>query len=476
MNIILIISDTFRRDNLGCYGDKLIRTPNLDVFAEKAIVFDHAYAASFPTVPNRHDIFTGRFTFTYSGWEPLPKDEVVLSQILGKNGYITQLIADTPHILKDGFNYDRGFSGWWWIRGQENDRYMTSPKRVSLPCAPHKLRNRAHTTGQHIRNNWLRRRESDYIVAQTMTAAVRWLELNYTQEGFFLHVDTFDPHEPWDPPRWYVDMYDPDYQGEEVTYPVYGPCDYLSEEELNHCRAMYAGEVTMVDKWIGMLLQKIESLGLLKNTAVIFTTDHGFYLGEHGVIGKSIIMEDYHSAFPLYEEVSHIPLIMHLPGFEGGRRCDAVLQPPDFMPTILQLAGIEEVEIEMDGLSIVPVLEGEKGSRREFALTAPKIIDGSPSGEKITISDREWTLLFTGKTTGKRSITKAVDGISRIEKVLYAKEKPELYHIPTDPKQLKNVFEENEDVAQDLHAKCIAFLRRIGTKEEVLKYWGKLHN
>jgi len=227
MNVILIVSDTFRHDYLGCYGNEWIRTPSLDGFARKATVFDRAYAASFPTVPHRHDLYTGRYTFTYSDWAPLPKNETVLPQALRQTGCVTQLIVDTPHILKDGFNYDRGFDGWLWIRGQENDRYMTAPKEVKLPCEPSKLRKRGVTTTQHLRNVSSRRSESDHFVAQTMTAAMKWLELNYNQhDKFFLHVDTFDPHEPWDPPRWYVDMYDPGYDGEEVVYPVYGPSDY----------------------------------------------------------------------------------------------------------------------------------------------------------------------------------------------------------------------------------------------------------
>jgi len=118
-----------------------------------------------------------------------------------------------------------------------------------MPCDPNKLRHKERAVTQYLRNVALRRSEADYFVAQTMTAAAHWLELNYDQhEKFFLHVDTFDPHEPWDPPRWYMDMYDPGYEGEEVTYPVYGPCDYLTEEELKHCRALYAGEAMLVDR------------------------------------------------------------------------------------------------------------------------------------------------------------------------------------------------------------------------------------
>ena len=87
MNIILIISDTFRRDHLGCYGNEWIRTPHIDKFARESVVFENAYAGSFPTVPHRADVVTGRFSFPFYGWGRLPQKEVVLAQILKQAGY-----------------------------------------------------------------------------------------------------------------------------------------------------------------------------------------------------------------------------------------------------------------------------------------------------------------------------------------------------------------------------------------------------
>ena len=197
------------------------------------------------------------------------------------------IIADTYHLFRDCHNFDRGFDGWWWIRGQEHDRYMTNPtddpeerQRIFDP--------------QYLQNISLRRFEEDYFVAQTMRSAIKWLELNYNKhEKFFLHIDTFDPHEPWDPPVWYANMYDPEWKGGDVPGVAYvrgvkrPAASELTEEQLKHLRALYAGEVTLVDRWVGMLLQKIEDLGLLENTAVIFTSDHGTYLGEHNYVGKN---------------------------------------------------------------------------------------------------------------------------------------------------------------------------------------------
>jgi len=472
MNVIVIVSDTFRRDHLGCYGNRWISTPNLDKFARESVIFDQAYAASFPTVPNRMDLMTGRFSFAHYEWQPLPKDEVVLSEVLGKAGYATMLIADTPHILEDGYNFDRGFTGWKWIRGQEAERYMTDPIDVELPCAPHKLRN-PEGVKKYLRNVSLRQSESDYFVARTMIEAAKWLERNYKQERFFLYVDTFDPHEPWDPPQWYVDRYDAGYEGEEIIYPVYGPADYLSREELRHIRALYAGEVTLVDRWIGMLLRKIEDLGLFDNTAVIFTTDHGFYLGEHNLTGKSIITENFHANAALYEEIIHIPLLIYLPGLtRKGLRSPGLVQPPDLTATIVDLAKAEDPGT-LQGNSLFPLLKGEKCPWRDFAVTSPTLIHGRAGAARPTITDGEYSLIYTGSYPSESETgykTRAVDGILRSLK-LPSKVENELYHLPSDPRQEHNIFAERKDVAQKLHFKFVDFLRKVGISEERLRYW-----
>lgn len=476
-NVILIVSDTFRRDNLGCYGGSLARTPNLDEFARRSIVFESAYCASFPTVPNRNDILTGRVTFTYKPWAPLDPGEITLQETLNKAGVVTSLIADTPHPFAPGFNYQRGFQGWELIRGQEHDRWKTSPREVKLPCDPNKLRNPYGTVVQYLRNVFHRRREEDYFVARTMRAAIEWLEENY-ESRFFLYVDTFDPHEPWDPPKHYVDMFDPDYDGEEVIYPRYDRWEeFLTERELKHCRALYAAESTMVDRWVGLLLERAESLGLMENTAIIFTTDHGFYLGEHGYIGKSLIREGYHQSLPLYPEVSAIPLIVYIPGVEG-RRIDALVQSVDLMPTILDLMGVEKPPT-VQGSSLLPLIEGKVDKIRDVAVAAPVL---SSKGMKVphptnraTITDGEWMLIYGSqveRVEEAEMTTEMVDSIKRRVADIEGKPlAPELYHLPTDPGCRKNLFEKRHDKAAELHAQFVEYLERWGLPEEHLRFF-----
>jgi arylsulfatase A-like enzyme len=457
MNVIQIVSDTFRRDHLGCYGNDWIHTENLDSLAEDSVVFDKAYIGSFPTIPHRTDLFTGKYNFLRSGFRPLPTDEIVIAQLLKQSGYMTMLIVDTYHMVLNYFYRD--FDGWWWIRGQETDRYMTNPTKDS--------NNLGDVLGhQYMRNVQTRKFENDYFVAQTMKSAVQWLELNYDKhENFFLHIDTFDPHEPWDPPKWYSDLYDPQWKGGEVIGGAY-ISDYstnspifqrleknLTKNELKQLKAKYAGEVTLLDRWVGTLLEKIEDMGLFENTAVIFTSDHGTFLGEHGYIGKN---------GHLYEEVCHIPLIIRMPDSENikPKRCEALVQPPDIMPTILDLAN-QKIPKIVEGESLLPLINGEDEGKREVTVSSGSLIPekgGYKNTRRLTITSKEWVLIAT------------IPDLSETD-VLGRKIKPELYNLKKDPTQIINLFGEEQEIAKKLHSKMIRFLKSKNTSEEIVKIW-----
>jgi len=444
MNVIAIMSDTLRYDHLGCHGNPWIRTPNLDAFGKRCTVFDRAYQASFPTIPTRTDMMTGKLTFPFRGWTPLPDDETILSELMTDAGYVTMLLADTPHLMRDGHRFDRGFLGWEWIRGQEGDRAITDDVPVPLESAPEKIRGPERMQQHHYRwraAHW--QTERDTFVARTMQRASDWLEKNYTHKNFFLYVDTFDPHEPWDPPQHYVDMYDPGYTGEVIDHPRYDYCDYLSRAELKHTRAQYAGEVSLVDTWIGHLLHKVETLGLFENTAVILISDHGHYIGDHGRIGKSGQGPD--GAWPFYEAVAHIVFMVYAPGSKG-KRSRFLAQPMDFMPTVLDLTGLK-CPGGIDGVSLAPVLRGERAeARRRVAVTSAALPAREGRSVCSSITDGAWTLHYRGPDWPA-----------------------ELYNLKSDPAQTKNVYNKrNMTVARRLHKAHLQVLKNAGAPEEKL--------
>lgn len=380
MNVILIVLDSLRADHVGCYGNPWIRTPALDTLAEESAVFTRAFPESLPTIPMRRAIHTGRRTFPFRdwapqkgdpvlsyGWQPIPQSQVTLAETLVRTGYHAAFITDTFHHFKPSMNFHRGFDQWQWIRGQEADPYgpvaLVSQERVEAALTPQMRQfGPAPMLRQYLANQAQRRGEEDFQAPRVFRAAMQCLEENQRVEKLFLLVDCFDPHEPWDPPRHYVDLYDPGYEGREVIFPPYGPASNLSEAELKHMRALYAGEVTMVDRWLGRFLDRARSLGLLNRSLVIVTSDHGHQLGEHGVVGKV--------AFGLFNELMDVPLLIRHPEGAGARlRVDAFAQHHDIPATILALLGIEPVE-PLEGINLWHFVDGSGGQRRQYVTAA----------------------------------------------------------------------------------------------------------
>jgi arylsulfatase A-like enzyme len=398
-------------------------------------------------MPMRADLMTGKYTFTYRSWAPLPEKEVLLSQTLADAGYTTMGIVDTPFFIKNRYGYDRGFHDFIHSRGQ-GFRYVEGQVRPSLARSD---------------VNYERRYEEDYCAPKTCLTAEHWLERHYN-EKFFLYVDTWDPHEPFDPPAHYVERYKPDWDGVYPTEDLSHRYKFLEggtgKQWLNTPYACYCGEVTMVDRAVGRLIDRIESMGLMDNTVVVFTSDHGYYFGEHDIFGKSVFGEEKEGVFlaaPLYQEVNNIPLLIYVPGVKP-HRTDALVSVPDFMPTILELAEVK-VPDTVQGSSFLPVIKGEKDTHQEFVVS-------------------------TMPLQNPGALTRAVDDSLRMVKnflpativtdrwaLLYARENApiELYDIKSDPFQVKNIASNNNAVVKDLHKLYYEFLKRLGTKESLLK-------
>jgi len=497
MNTILVMSDSFRHDNLSCYGPTRVKTPRLDRFAQGSFVFDNAYLGSFPTIPNRLDMMSGRFSFLDREWCPLPADTVTLQQILSASGIVTQLIADNPHLVEMGFNYCRGFDGWEWIRGQETDQWKTSPKEVRLPADAHKLRSPDFILRNHLRNSADWRTEEDRFVARSIKAACRWLEDNQGHEKFFMHIDLFDPHEPWDAPKEYLDMYDPDYRGQEVIYPQYDFWkNFLTEEELKHCRALYMAESSLVDHWIGVLLDKIDELGLTEDTAVIFVSDHGYLFGEHGLVGKSLITpgKGYYEAIRMYADIRAIPLMIRLPGQRQGRHIGALVQAPDLMPTILELEGLVATETmggqsktqalqcgvfytegwqfkpeTIHGKSLMPILRGEANKIRDIAVSSNTLIHHTPILAKCAIVTEDgWCLHYAGKYD--EEVRGAAMFINKLTDPDAARApiEPALFRLADDPEESRDILQTNRKLAEGIHGRYVRWLEEAGCPEEHL--------
>ncbi|CAN5898577.1 sulfatase [soil metagenome] len=376
-NVVVVILDSLRKDHVGAYGNEWIKTPGMDSLAGKSLRFTRSYPESMPTIPARRAIHTGRRTWPFRdyvqprgtsvgayGWRPIPEDQTTLAEILQDAGYQTMLVTDTYHQDRPSMNFHRGFDVYDFIRGQENDRY-----RPRWLCPEEKIRTTLigegehsidHKVVQYFANTCDRRGEEDYFAPQVFTRAGRYLEWmsREPEKPFFMVVDSFDPHEPWDPPEEYVGLYDEGYDDLEPYAPAYGDSGYLSKRQLERMRALYAGEVTMTDRWLGHFIEKMEELGFMEDTAIVLLGDHGHAFGEHGTVGKL--------SHALWPELTDVPfLIYHPDGSNVGETSDHYASTHDVAPTVLGLLGIEAPE-SMDGQDLSVLLDGGEPKPRPY--------------------------------------------------------------------------------------------------------------
>jgi arylsulfatase A-like enzyme len=417
MNLIVIIADTFRADHLGCYGNEWINTPHLDRLAAEGVTFTNTYADGLPTIPMRRVFYTGNSILPRGEWRPLLTDDITVAQIAGEAGFTSGLIADCYHLFKPNLNFHEGFDSWEWIRGQETDKWRSGPRDRfdPTPYIPEHHRNDGYIEQlrQYLMNMQDRVLEEDYIVARSCRAGMNWLEQNLANKPFILWLELFDPHEPWDAPQWYEDMYDPGYKGVAYRYPIYGDANTYTKAELNHMRACYAGEASLVDRWVGFLLESIEKMGLMENTCVVFTADHGICVGDHGWTGKN--------APPLYEEVAHTPLLVHTPGQTRSHRVKSLVQPVDLMPTFLDLAKTKAPkDLALDGVSLKKALDGKPLKTRDYAF--------SRGGKGLVVTGKDWSLVYPSSGLRGQPDDAPI---------------PELFDLSKDPTQKKNVIKRN---------------------------------
>jgi len=380
-NLIVICLDTFRADIVG--NDQplsFIQTPNIDRLAEEGVVFTRCYAEGLATMPVRRCFFTGVRTFPWRfdtpsegmhmrvghGWHPIPHEQDTMAELLHDAGYMTGFIADTFHLFKPGCNFTRGFLSWQFIRGHENDMLRTGPlDRVDLAAVvPEEEASYARhpTVTQYLLNALDRSYEEDFYAAKVFRTAARWLEDNRKNGPFFLWIDSFSPHEMWDPPRYYADAYFQDPSVKDYMLPqIVNNLKGRTEADIQRTKALYYGFVTFVDRWVGHFLRTMDAIGLWDDTIVIFVSDHGTELMDKGQFSKS--------ASKLFPYTTRMNWFIRHPNGPRGVTCDAWTQNHDFFPTVMDLLGVEH-DVQ-DGCNVWPLATNAPDARpaRDYVIT-----------------------------------------------------------------------------------------------------------
>ncbi len=386
-NIILIMTDQQRFDTVGAWGHDHMVTPNIDRLAREGVSFRQAYCPGATCVASRAAIFTGMYphttgVYTFQPWA----NHRNWVQDLAEGGYRCVNIGKmhfTPRDVPGGLHervivenptnknlasggVDDDWGRFLSLHGIErpNDRNTTDPDWLSKH--------------QGVPWHHEERFHSDVFIGDS---AVAWAE-NYRGSGpFFLQVGFAGPHEPWDPLARHLDMYADADVPPAVTRPgelEEKPPQHLahldmhattghesqidlrgaSDADIARMRRHYYANITTVDEKIGEVIDALDARGYLDNSVVIFCSDHGELLGDHGLAYKWL----------MYDPITHVPLIVWRPGEERSRRdVTDLVSLMDLGPTILEAAGVD-IPSYMEGRSLRPYLDGEAIQPREFVF------------------------------------------------------------------------------------------------------------
>ena len=395
-NILFLCTDQQRYDALGCYGNRHIHTPAVDGLAREGVLFERCYVQNPVCAPSRASLMTGRYVHAHGLWAngvALPPAERLFSRALADDGYDCGLIGKL-HLAAcyRGRTERRGDDGFRVFRWAHDPSHASPENDYHRWLAQHHPDLYAAAAAQGPG-----RRGHEPVGFDTMPTEAhysRWVgeqtiaflrEEREPDKPFFLSVNFYDPHHPFTAPQEYLDRYDP----AALPRPIGGPEDLAdrppilaeasrasyaglargfaahSAAELQGVVAAYYAMVTLVDDEVRRILAALDELGLAEDTLVVFTSDHGELLGDHGLLLKGPMM---------YEGAVRVPLILRWPGrLPAGERRDDLVQWIDLCPTFLEAAGLDAAGAGPlpgnQGLSLLPLARGDVGApTRGWAL------------------------------------------------------------------------------------------------------------
>ena len=451
-NVLWICTDQQRFDSLGCYGNDFVETPNIDALAASGIRFDRAYCQSPVCTPSRSSFLTGRYprtTRVRQNGQPIPTDESLVTKQLADEGYTCGLsgklhlgpckpVEDRdPHPfaerrIDDGYvefhwSHNNGpnwptneYLHWLRDRGVDFESYVfedpsAGTRRLDRSS---EFPDKPYGTNEYVQVSMP---PGDHQTTWCAQKAENFIEANAeTDQPWLFSMNTFDPHHAFDPPAEYLDRYLdrvediplPSYEAGELTdkpvfqqidhenaYNVPGtfPFDEMTDEDHRLIRAAYWAMIDLIDDQVGRLLEALEATGQRDETIVIFQSDHGEMLGDHGIYLKGPYF---------YEPAVRVPLIVEGPGIESGVESDALVELTDLAPTLLDAAGMDR-HPGMQGRSLWPILTGDTGPDHhrdsvycEYYNTKPSHRDPTPYATMVR-TDEEKLVRMHGQPGGE---------------------------------------------------------------------------
>lgn len=444
-NVLLIMSDDLN-NMLGCYGDPLAKTPNIDRLAARGVLFDRAYC-TFPLCgPSRNSMLTGLYPNSTGILanaqifrQTIPS-QVSMPQAFRQAGYFAARIGKLYHynVPKSIGTNGHDDPGSWEMelnpagvdRLEEEDQiFSLLPGQfggtLSWYASPKK--DQFHTDG-------LMADDAEWVLERCAKRQDR---------PFFLAVGFFRPHTPYVSPKPYFEMYPekdmPVVQGvkeDQADIPPPGLGSHKKEQEKltddlrRQCRQAYYASISFMDAQVGRVIAALDRLGLADNTIIVFTSDHGYHMGEHGLWQK----------MSLFEESSRVPFLIVAPGVAAkGVSAKSPVSHIDLFPTLAELCSVKAPP-NIQGQSLVPMLKDPNVAGRGWAITQV-MRGGGPARASVTTNVGSDGKRFFGYTlrTARWRYTEWDEG----------RKGRELYDHDSDPRELTNLAEKME------HAKTV---------------------
>lgn len=434
-NILMIMADQFRNTTLDGMGDE-IATPNLRRLMENSTVFDRACCSCPLCTPSRASLATGKYPHrcgvpVHDAY--LPLDMPTYYQALRRSGYRVGVAGKTDLHKVDRYcgpmgnlpsMYHYGFTDPFEVEGKMNcareyfnedgSRRIMGPyqkylvEKGLLKDLQQDYRARLRVLPKYYAKESVLPNEDfqDHFIGR---AACDWLEKVDSDVPWHYFVSFAGPHDPWDPPKEHYDRFKDQVFPEAIPFDPEGKPEWIrrraekttagmTPEDVQNARRHYAGSVSVIDDWVGRLLDILERRGLAENTVVIFCADHGEQLLDHGIVDKKV----------MYEGALRIPLVIHMPGQKGRTDSQALVQLMDLAPTCMEIAGLPYDKEDMDARSLLPMLRGDETPVHEVQI--------SELTNCMAICDEQYKWIRNWNDTD------------------------ELYDLQEDPKELHNLF------------------------------------
>ncbi len=451
-NVLFICADDHAAYVAGAYGNKLVRTPNIDRLADGGMRFDRAYSNAPICTASRGSFITGRYPRTIGVTQlrtPLPAEETTLAEMLKAAGYDTAAIGKTHFNsrLKHGYDMLIGYREhhqWLQQRGAK-----PLPKGVEvLPLfKPFRDHARVWLNGMYVPFGAV---DEDILGTFFANEAAGFIERD-RHRPFFLFISFYEPHSPFRFPVEFANRHDPS------KFPVakVGPDDDaqipaifrdLSDAEKQGITASYYTSTEFMDKNVGLVLDALQRSGEADNTLVIYIGDHGYMLGHHGRFEK-------HCSF---EQANRAPLLLRYPGkIAPGRHTDALTEFIDIVPTVLDFCGLATPDA-VQGRSLAALATGKTDRHRR------RIFVEYAQNDEVMVRDERWKLVFI---RGKRRRTDGYD-----TRLPLPGHKLKLYDLAADPAEMHNLADDpkQKDRVDRYVGILVEFLKRTSRQPELI--------